>query len=124
GQPLGQDMVYNYTTFSDPSGSFEGNEGFENGNNGVLFIGDGNILTGPQGCIDPFGGTSFGAITTGSQLISGEAAIGDASSIMILGPYNSGVSSVSFNYNFLSSEFQEFVDSEYDDSLMAVVVGQ
>lgn len=124
GQPLQQEMVYNYTTFSEPSDSFEGNEGFENNNDGVLFIGDGNILSGAQGCMEPFAGTSFGAITTGNQLISQQTAIGEASSIMILGPYDSQVSSVSFNYNFLSAEFQEFVNSEYDDSLMAVVVGQ
>ena len=124
GQPLEEEIVYSYTTFSEPTDSFEGNEGFENDNSGVMFIGDGNILSGEQGCISAFEGNSFGAITTGNQLISHNIAIGEASSVMILGPYDSGVSSVSFNYNFLSAEFQEFVDSEYDDSLMAVVVGE
>ena len=124
GQGLSQDTTYQYGTYSTPSDNIGANEGFENGTDGIAFIGDGNIMTGSQGCMDPFAGSAFGAITTGNQLISGENAIGEASSVMILGPFDSSVSSVSFNYNFLSAEFLEFVDSEYDDSFVAVVVGQ
>lgn len=119
-----QDTVLEYTTTSSNNSSFTGNTGFENDSDGVNFVGDGNILTGAQGCVAPFGGSSFGAITTGLQLISGDNAIGEASSIMILGPINNNVSSISFNYNFLSAEFQEYVGSEYDDSFMAIVVGE
>jgi len=118
-----QDTTIEYTTTASNNSSFIGNTGFESGDEGVNFVGDGNILTGTQGCVAPFGGSSFGAITTGLQLISGDNAIGEASSIMILGPISNNVSSVSFNYNFLSAEFQEYVGSEYDDSFMAIVVG-
>jgi len=124
GQPMGEEMTYNYTTFSEPSDDVGGSEGFENGTDGMLFVGDGSIMSGTQGCIDPFGGSSFAAITTGDMIVSGGAAIGGASSAMILGPFDGDVSSVSFNYNFLSAEFLEWVDSEYDDSFMAVVVGE
>jgi hypothetical protein len=124
GQGLEQEVVYQYTTFDEPTDDFAGNEGFENGNDGIVFIGDGNVLTGSQGCMDPFEGSSFGGITTGDHLISSGDAIGGASSLMILGPYDSDVSSVSFNYNFLSSEFQEYVGSEFDDSFVAVVIGE
>lgn len=119
-----QDTVIEYTTTASNNSSFTGNTGFENGSEGINFVGDGNILTGTQGCVAPFGGSSFGAITTGLQLISGDNAIGEASSIMILGPIDANISSISFNYNFLSAEFQEYVGSEYDDSFMAIVVGE
>lgn len=124
GQPMAQDMSYNYTTFSEPSDDVDNNVGFEEGVDGLLFVGDGSIMSGNQGCIDPFGGSSFAAITTGDMIVSPGAAIGGASSAMILGPFDGDVSSVSFNYNFLSAEFLEWVDSEYDDSFMAVVVGE
>ena len=118
-----QDYVLEYTTTAANNTSFDSNSGFENGTNGVTFVGDGNVLIGAQGCVSPFGGTSFAAITSGAQLISMDSAIGNASSIMILGPISSSVSSVSFKYNFLSAEFQEFVGSQFDDSFVAIVAG-
>lgn len=124
GMGNSQDTILEYTTTASNSSSFAGNTGFENGSDGINFVGDGAILSGTQGCVAPFGGSSFGAITTGLQLISDENSIGEASSIMILGPINNNISSVSFHYNFLSAEFQEYVGSEYDDSFMAIVVGE
>ncbi|MDV6169600.1 Ig-like domain-containing protein [Flavobacterium sp. DG1-102-2] len=124
GQSLMSDAEFQYTTFAEPAGDLTGNSGFENGTNGLVFIGDGNVLTGPQGCLSPFDGNSFGAITSGNQLISANDAIGGTSSALIMGPFDGAASSLSFNYNFLSAEFLEYVGSEYDDSFMAVVVGQ
>lgn len=118
-----EDFTIEYTTTAANNTNFENNSGFESGTNGVTFVGDGNVLIGAQGCVSPFGGTSFAAITSGAQLISMDSAIGNASSIMILGPISSSVSSISFKYNFLSAEFQEFVGSQYDDSFVAVVAG-
>ena len=118
-----QDFVIEYMTSSANDTSFTNNSGFENGTNGVTFVGDGSVLVGDQGCVSPFG-TSFAGITSGTQLISSDSAIGDATSLMILGPINSNVSSISFKYNFLSAEFQEYVGSQFDDSFVAVVVGQ
>lgn len=119
-----EDFVIEYTTSSVSSSGFSNNLGFENGSNGVMFLGDGNLMDGTGSCVAPFGGNSFASITSGSQLISTETAIGGATSMMILGPINSSVSSVSFNYNFLSAEFQEYVGSQFDDSFMAIVAGQ
>ncbi|MFD2600732.1 MULTISPECIES: Ig-like domain-containing protein [Flavobacterium] len=125
GQPLYQEMSYEYTTYSVPSTSLGDATGFENGADGMVFIGDGNIVSASLGCLSPFAGSSFAAITSGDALVSANNAIGGTSSAMILGPFDSNsASSLSFNYNFLSAEFLEYVGSEFDDSFMAVVVGQ
>lgn len=103
-------------------GNFDGNGSF-NTTDGVLFLGDGAIMTGTQGCVVPVDGNSFAAITTGDQLISSGSAIGNASSIMILGAIEENISSLSFSYNFLSAEFDEYVDSQFDDSVIVTIVG-
>jgi hypothetical protein len=123
GLGLQSDYVLEYQTSAATTTNFNGNLGFESGNSGVSFIGDGNILTGAQGCVNPFG-SNFGAITSGNQLISQGSAIGGASSMMFVGPISAtNLTSLSFKFNFLSAEFQEYVGSEFDDSFMAIVVG-
>ncbi len=122
GNGLIQDYIFSYTAVTQGQGNFNNNGSFEN-TDGVQFIGDGNILDGTQGCVTASSGSSFAAITSGSSLISSENAIGDATSVMILGPIEDSFNSVSFKYNFLSSEFQEYVDSEFDDSVLVTVVG-
>lgn len=123
GNGFEQEVTYTYTTASVLPLSFEDNGGFENGFDGVNFIGDGNIMNGAQGCMNPFDGSHFAAITSGSQLVSGDTAIGEASSVMIVGPVTNAVSSMTFHYNFLSAEFQEWVGSLYDDSFVVIVYG-
>ena len=123
GNGLANSFSLAYETISDGSGNFDSNGGFENGADGISFIGDGAIMQGSQGCVDPVSGSHFAAITTGNQLISSGSAIGNASSTMILGSLNSSISSITFMYNFLSAEFQEYVDSEFDDSVIVTLVG-
>ncbi len=124
GLGMSSEYVLEYQTANAAPIDFNDNLGFESGNNGVSFIGDGNILSGTQGCVNPFE-TSFASITSGNHLISTNDAIGEASSMMIVGPINtSNLTSLSFKYNFLSAEFQEYVDSQFDDSFMAIVVGE
>ncbi|MFC0605292.1 Ig-like domain-containing protein [Winogradskyella pulchriflava] len=125
GNHLNLDMDYtlSFQTNSQDGGNFDDNLSFENGDDGVLFLGDGNILSGTQGCVSPTDGNSFAAITSGNSLVSSQSSIGQASSMMILGTISNGFSSINFDYNFLSSEFQEYVDSEFDDSVMITIVG-
>lgn len=123
GNGFTEDVAYNYTTSALQPAGFDTNGGFENGADGINFIGDGNIMTGPQGCMTALEGMSFGAITTGDHLISTDDAVGGASSIMIVGPIADPVSSLTFSYNFLSAEFQEWVGSVYDDSFVVIVYG-
>ncbi|NRB59189.1 MAG: hypothetical protein HRU50_04520 [Winogradskyella sp.] len=119
----GEDYIVAFSTDNTPTGNFDNNGSFENGSDGVIFLGDGNIMQGTQGCVSATEGNDFAAITSGDSLVSSENAIGDASSMMILGPITSDVTNVSFDYNFLSAEFQEWVYSEFDDSVLLTIVG-
>ena len=123
GNGLDEDYILSFSVSSDSSVPFDGNSSFENGTDGGLFVGDGALMSGTQGCVTPSDGNNFSAITSGDALVSSDNAIGGASSVCLLGPINSDISSLTFNYNFISSEFQEFVDSVFDDSFIAVVVG-
>lgn len=123
GNGLDEDFTLTFSVSSTSSTAFDGNSSFENGTDGVLFVGDGAVMSGTQGCVTATNGSNFASITSGDALVSSDNAIGGASSICLLGPINSDISSLTFNYNFISAEFQEFVDSVFDDSLIAVVVG-
>jgi hypothetical protein len=123
GNGLAQDYDLSFNISNFNSTPFDNNSSFENGNDGILFLGDGSVMSGTQGCVSATEGSNFSAITSGDALVSTDNAIGGASSICLLGPINSDISSVTFNYNFLSAEFQEFVGSVFDDSFVAVVVG-
>lgn len=122
GFPMGGYSL-TYETNNQSSGNFDGNGGFENQEQGVLFLGDGAVMQGTQGCVSPTEGNHFAAITTGNQLISNGSAIGGASSMMVLGAIDKNLSSFSFSYNFLSSEFNEYVGSQFDDSVIITIVG-
>lgn len=112
-----------YEVSPKAEGEFSGNKGFENGTSGILFIGDGSILDGTHGSIAPQEGSKFAAISSGDGLVSSGYAIGEATSTMILGPINSKIGTLSFQYDFISAEFNEYVDSEYDDVAMITVSG-
>lgn len=113
--------VYSLTfdTNDQNMGAFDGNGDFSS-TDGVLFLGDGNIIN-DQSCLSS--GSNYAAITSGDMLVSDDSAIGGASSIMILGEIDSDISSLTFDYNFLSAEFDEYVDSQFDDSVIITIVG-
>jgi hypothetical protein len=123
GNGLTSDYILEFTSESLSTGSFDNNKGFENGTSGVTFIGDGAILSGTHGAVSPQNGSKFGAITTGDELISYGSAVGGASSMMILGPINTSLSSLSFYYDFISAEFNEYVGSIFDDCAIVTISG-
>ncbi len=123
GNGFPSDYVIQFYTESIASGSFDSNKGFENGTAGVTFIGDGTVLSGTHGSVSPLGGTKFGAITSGDALISDGSAIGGASSMMILGPINTSISNLSFYFDFISAEFNEYVNSIFDDCAVVTITG-
>jgi hypothetical protein len=123
GNGFTEDFVFTFTTESSAAGNFDENKSFESGNTGVTFVGDGAILSGAHGSVSPQDGSKFCAITSGSQLVSSGNAVGDASSMVILGPINSNITSFSFKYDFISSEFNDYVGSIYDDCAVITAVG-
>jgi len=123
GNGFETDYILTFTTTAGSTADFDDNTSFENGEQGVTFIGDGAILNGTQGSVSPTNGSKFGAITSGDMLISSGYAIGGASSMMILGPINTGISSLSFDYNFISSEFNDYVGSIFDDCAVITICG-
>jgi len=102
---------------------FVGNYGFEQGDIGVTFMGDGAIMSA-RGPLVPFEGNYFAAISTGSRIVSRYyIAMGLTTSQIVLGPIPEPFFSISFYYNFISAEFNEYVGSEFDDTAMISING-
>ncbi len=124
GQPLDYDFTLSFTTASAAvSTSFNSNTGFESGSSGVTFFGDGAIVNGAQGGVSPAAGNSFAVITTGEALVSTGSAVNDTTSVLVAGPITTSFSKLSFKADFASSEFNDFVDSEYDDTALVIIYG-
>lgn len=129
GNPLvgnsGENFEISLTTIDENVQAFDGNLSFETSTDGVVFTGDGAVVSDSLGCLVATDGTSFAAITTGSNVVSGGVASGETSSTVQLGPINlnGGQGVISFDYNFVSAEFNEFVGSEFDDSAVISVTG-
>lgn len=123
GNNLSSKYSISFETKEGSTVNFNSNKGFEDGDDGVYFIGDGAILNSGANCASSQSGSHFAAITSGEALVSSESSIGGASSVLILGPINTDLSEFSFFYNFISAEFNEYVDSEFDDSVIITVYG-
>jgi hypothetical protein len=124
GNQMTADYVLPFTTASSAGGSaFDGNAGFESGSAGTAFLGDGAILAGSQGAVSPPEGSHFAAVTTGDALVSSGYAVNYTTSVLACGPINTPFSSLSFKADFASSEFNEFVGSEFDDTAIVIIYG-
>jgi len=123
GNKLGSDYILTYKTKDASTISFDDNKDFERGYSGVSFIGDGAIKEWGKNIFTAYQGTRYGAISTGSQRVSTGTAIGDATSMMFLGPINTNLSSFTFMYDFMSSEFNDYLNSKFDDAAMVTVYG-
>jgi hypothetical protein len=73
------------------------------------------------GSLVPTEGSSMLGLSSGKAFCG--QAIGDTTSLVVSGPIGVGEGGVSFDYNFLSSEFDDYCNSAYDDSLIAVLSG-
>lgn len=124
GQPLDYDFTIDFTTATTATSTpFNSNGSFESGSSGVSFLGDGAILSGAQGDVSPASGSAFAVITTGENLVSTGVAINDTTSMLVAGPVTTSFSKLSFKADFASSEFNDYVDSEFDDTALVIVYG-
>jgi hypothetical protein len=87
------------------------------------WTGFGDVATiASTGSLKPTEGTKLAALTSGAFL--GGQAIGGTSSLLVSGPITMGPSpGLIFDYNFQSSEFDDYCNSSYDDTFLAVLVG-
>ena len=124
GNPMTTDVNLSYVTEEGSQTIFRGsNFGFESGNEGIIISGDGAI-SGARGPLLPFEGSYYAAISTGENLVSASGiAIGNRSSQLQLGPVMEEFTSLSFYYDFISSEFNDYVGSRYDDTAMLTIYG-
>ena len=119
-----QDLALTYVTSQSVKGNFDSNKGFEKGDEGVFFVGDGAVRTGTTGPLGPYEGNKFAAISSGERLVSESGyAVGSATSMMVLGPINTNISTLNFYYDFISAEFNDYVNSAYDDCAIVTIYG-
>lgn len=124
GNEMLQDVILSYITNKPEVNKFDDNTNFENSNNGIYLIGDGSIMEGTIGDMTPQEGNHYAAISSGSCLVSSDGnAIGGTSSMMILGPIEKNIKNLSFYYDFISAEFNEYVGSQFDDCVVMTIYG-
>jgi hypothetical protein len=121
GNTLSSDLVFSFQTKqqSVPPADL----GFEQGATGWNFSGDGAILSSPKDDISSVEGQYMAAISTGD--IFGGQALEDTTSILTSGPIPVPPEKkyISFNYDFISEEFDEWVGKGYDDVFKVSVSG-
>lgn len=95
---------------------------FELGGEGWSFSGDGDIVS-TFGDIVPIDGSRMAGISTENQF--GNTANSSTTSTLTSGPIDvpSSAVSLSFQYDFISEEFDEFVGTEFDDSFTVNIIG-
>lgn len=124
GNEMLEDVVLSYITNNPEVNSFDGNTNFESGNDGIYLIGDGSIMEGTIGDMAPQEGNHYAAISSGNCLVSSDGyAIGGTSSMMLLGPIEKSIKNLSFYYDFISAEFNEYVNSQFDDCVIMTIYG-
>ena len=124
GNPMAMDLNLSYITEEGSQTIFRrDNFGFEAGNDGVIFSGDGAISPA-RGSLLPYEGNYYAAISTGTRIVSPSGiAIGLRSSQIQLGPIMEPFTSLGFYYDFISAEFNDYVDSEFDDTAIITIYG-
>lgn len=74
------------------------------------------------GSLSPTEGSKLAVMTTGAAVCG--SALSDTSSLLVSGPIGfEGAGAISFDYNFQSSEFDDYCNSSYDDTFLAVLAG-
>ena len=120
---IGSDKIIQFST-GDAIDTVETNLGFEEGENGYRFIGDGAII-GTEGELFPSEGAKMAAISSGNYILSPNQSIANTTSVLATGTIAvpPGASKLIFDYDFLSEEFDEYVDEVLDDTFIISMTG-
>ncbi len=121
GNTLAADYTFSFQTQQELASPAD--SGFEQGAAGWSFSGDGAIVSCPMDDVPCTQGSYMAGISTGS--VFGSTALNDTTTILTSGPMPvpAGQNSLSFYYDFISEEFDEFVGSVYDDVFTVTVAG-
>jgi hypothetical protein len=129
GNELAYAQGMSFKTAGSSAASFDSNNwGFEIGDAGIIFNGDGAILVSPQGEIATESGSYMAAISSGEDyqgegVVSSNEALDYTTSVLTTGDITVTANTLKFDYDFVSAEFNEWVGSEFDDTFIVAVRG-
>jgi len=125
GNGLAYDYMLEFSTSNAIAAVPDGNLGFELSSTGFAFSGDGAILSSPAGSISPTEGSKMAAITSGAMIVSESYSLNYTTSLLITGAITvpAGATTLIFDYDFFSEEFDDWVGSEFDDTFVVSVSG-
>jgi len=125
GNKLESVFEFRFTTKNKSPVVPANNLGFEIGNQGWSCAGDCNIILSPVGVIFAPEGMNMAVITTGDKIVSENSSLSGTTSSLTSGDIYipPGMKSLTFNYNFVSAEFDEWVGSKFDDVFVIAISG-
>lgn len=101
--------------------------GFESSETGWIFSGDGAIVLSPLGDISATEGGYMAGISTADNIggLFQRISLNNTTSVLSSGPIDVPIdlNYISFDFNFISEEFDEYVGSEYDDISKVTIAG-
>ncbi len=129
----GNELAYTYNmsfqTAGSSVGTFDSNNwGFEDGTIGFSISGDGARLIEQEDIIPPQG-SWMAAISSGEYylgeggVVSETPALDFTTSVLTTGDITATGTTLKFDYDFVSAEFNEYVGSEFDDTFVVAVRG-
>jgi hypothetical protein len=125
GNPLSFDDSSSFDTGSSLGMVPSANLGFEQGLTGWFILGDGAVLTGTQGEVGPTEGSNMAGIDTGEMHVSSNFSINSIASFLFSGGITvpQGATKMFFDFDFISEEFDEWVEEGFDDFFVFAAVG-
>jgi hypothetical protein len=120
---IGSEKFIQFST-GEAIDTIETNLGFEEGDSGYRFIGDGAVIS-TEGELSPSEGAKMAAISSGNYILSPDQSIANTTSVLATGTIAvpTGASKLIFDYDFLSEEFDEYVDEDFDDTFIVSITG-
>jgi len=125
GNSLSTDYPFSFTTGTALASVPGSNLGFEQGLTGYTILGDGAVLTGKQGEVGPTEGQNMAGISTGEMHLSSSFSLDSTTTFLFSGSISvpQGATKMSFDFDFISEEFDEFVELGFDDFFVVAAVG-